>query len=197
MGGISPHWSGSEKLSLWIYHRTWLYIVDSSSDSTTLSESLAPLRASLTCQKQRKNNPWSIAESCVENGLNSTWVPVRQPGSEKWEAFSALHSYCHWKPLLHSGIVRSFVPLLQHPPHLKGHQKYHLCWCNHPGNAENKMKAPKGPTWIASNRRFRASAAATPRYRVISYLQMSRNREVGTAQYYSPVGLKKFVLNKF
>lgn len=115
--------------------------MDSSSDSTTLSESLAPLRACLTCQNQRKINSLSIAKNCVENGINSTWVPVRRPGSKKQEAsFSSLHSYCRWKPLLHSGVTRSFVPLLQHPPHLKAHQKCHLCWCSHPRNTAVKIR---------------------------------------------------------
>lgn len=89
--------------------------------------------------KNRKNRPWSIAENCVENNSSSTWVPVRQPGSEKQDAaFSSLRSCCHWKPLLHAAITRSFLPLLQHLPRLKAHQIHHLCWCNHPRNTAVK-----------------------------------------------------------
>lgn len=113
--------------------------MDSSSDSTTLSESLAPFRACLTCQDQRKTTSLSIAKQGVENSTNPTWVPVRQPGSEKPEAsFSSPHSCCHWKPLPCCGVTGSFVPRPRHPPHSTARQKHRPCWCHHPTNARPK-----------------------------------------------------------
>lgn len=113
--------------------------MDSSSDSTTLSESLAPFRACLTCQDQRKTTSLSTAKQGVENSTNPTWVPVRQPGSEKSEAsFSSPHSCCHWKPLPCCGVTGSFVPWPRHPPRSTARQKYRPCWCHHPTNARPK-----------------------------------------------------------
>lgn len=53
-GEDGPALARLSKAVSWIYNHTWLYNVDSSSDSTTLSESLAPFRACLTCQNKGK-----------------------------------------------------------------------------------------------------------------------------------------------